>query len=186
MSEPSEKDSGALRVRARERIEQGRLPRARAFRTWGGRGTGARCDLCDAVIASDEPEFELQLDLSPSGEPVRLHRLCHALWNEVREACDPSGWCPVSHELPPPGVAVEARISLGASRSIILNVILDVPEGASDVEPVWLNETTRGPLPDGWVPVEWRPASSASTASSSDEASSSGSTSSGSNAGAAA
>lgn len=179
MSEPSEKDSGALSTRARERIEQGRLPRARAFRTWGGRGSGLPCDLCDAAIASDEPEFELQLDRSPSAEPVRLHRLCHALWNEAREACEPGGWRAVSQALPPPGAVVEARVSLGERRSIILSLIYNDQAGeTSTVAPTWLNETTGGPLPDGWVPVEWRPAPTGSGTSSSAGGSSSDSTSS--------
>ena len=157
MSEPSGKDSGALRARARERIEQGRLPRAKALRTWGGRGSGLVCDLCDAAITSDEPEFELQLDLTPSGVPVRLHRLCHAIWSDARQDVEPGGWRVVSRELPPPGEVVEARMSLGARRSIILSVIClsAEPEGSA-ASSIWLNATTHGPLPDGWFPIEWR------------------------------
>jgi hypothetical protein len=173
MSEPSEKESGALRARARERIEQGRLPRARAVRTWGGRGNGLRCDLYDTAITSDEPEFELQLEVIPTGEPVRFHRLCHALWNEAREDCEPGGWRPVSRELPPPGILVEARIIFGARRSIILNVICLSDE--STVPPAWLNATTQGPLPEGWLPIEWRPTPGASSASHFEGSSGSGS-----------
>lgn len=173
MSEPSEKASGALRARARERIDEGRLPRARALRTWGGRGSGLRCDLCDEAITSDEPEFELQLDPIPSGEPIRFHRLCHGLWNEAREDSEPGGWRPVSRELPPPGVVVEARVTLGARRSIILSVICLSDEGT--VPPVWLNATTHGPLPEGWLPIEWRPPIGASSASPAEGSSSSGS-----------
>lgn len=168
MSEPSEKDSGALRARARELLEQGRLPRAQALRTWGGRGSGLRCDLCEAAIASGEPEFELQLDLNPSAESVRFHRLCHTVWNEAREAFEPRAWRPVSRELPPSGVVVEARVNLSSGRAIILNVICSAPDGAAGaVQPAWVNETTRAPLPDGWVPIEWRPIAGASTASTS-------------------
>lgn len=167
MSESTEKDSGALRARARELIEQGRLPRSKALRTWGGQGSGLRCDLCSAPIASDETEFELQLDLAPSGETIRFHRLCHSLWSEEREVSDPRDWRPVSRELPPSGVVVEARLSLSGRRSIVLSVIylssprhrLEDPSGeqASAAAPVWLNATTRGPLPEGWLPIEWRP-----------------------------
>jgi len=132
-----------------------------------------RCDLCDSAITSDEPEFELQLDPTPGGEPVRFHRLCHGLWNEAREDCEPGGWRPVSRELPPPGAIVEARITLGARRSIILTVICLSDE--STVPPVWLNATTRGPLPEGWLPIEWRPPPGASLASRSEDSSSSGS-----------
>jgi hypothetical protein len=186
MSEPSEKDSGALRTRARERIEQGRLPSSKALRTWGGRGSGLRCDLCDAPIGSDEPEFELQLDLTVSAEPVRFHRVCHALWIEAREACEPHTWRPVSEELPPLGVVVEARVSLSGRGPIILSVIClssrqsnagsesDGDEG-SGAAPQWLNATTRGPLPEGWFPVEWRPVPGVSSPSRSDVDSGSGS-----------
>ena len=173
MSEPSDNDGGALRARAREWIEQGRLPRAKALRTWGGLGSGLRCDLCDASIASDEPEFELQLDGAPAGSPIRFHRLCHAIWNEVREEYDPEGgWQPVSRATPPPGVPVEARVSLSGRRSIILTVIClssaraseaSGPEDEGGVAPAqWANATTRGPLPEGWTPIEWRPLRTAS------------------------
>lgn len=176
MSEPSDIESGALRARARERIEQGRLPRAKALRTWGGLGSGLRCDLCDAPIADDEPEFELQLDGAPAGTPIRFHRLCHAIWNEAREECEPEGgWRPVSREMPPPGAVVEARLSLGGRRSIILSVVClssarasdeSDPDGDGSAAPAeWANATTGGPLPEGWLPVEWRPLRGAGPAS---------------------
>lgn len=183
MSEPSEKDSGALRARARERLEQGRLPCVKALRTWAGRGSGLLCDLCDAAITRDEPEFELQLEPIPSGEPIRFHRLCHALWNEAREASEPDGWRPVSRELPPPGLVVEARVSLGEQRSIILSLVClnsppqnagsDANGAGSAASPAWLNETTGAPLPEGWIPVMWRPARGANTVSRREAASSS-------------
>ncbi len=165
MSEPSVEDTEALRIRARERIEQGRLPRTKAARTWGGLGSGLECDLCDAAIASSEPEFELQIDLSAPSQSVRFHRQCHAIWNEVREEFPSGGWRAVAREMPPIGVIVEARVALsrGAAsgpdaRVIILNVIrLNAP-----AEATWLNATTGGPLPEGWRPVEWRPIPAAS------------------------
>lgn len=162
MAEPSEKDTDALRIRARERIEQGRLPRAKAIRTWGGLGTGLRCDLCDAAILSSEPEFELQLDLT-STESVRLHRQCHAIWNEVREEWQPGGWRSAAREPPPFGVVVEARVQLGEARSIILSVVWLSTDSAAGT---WINATTGGPLPEGWRPVEWRPPTRTSAGSS--------------------
>ncbi len=154
----------ALRLRARERIEQGCLPRVKAVRTWGGLGTGLRCDLCDAAISSSEPEFELQLDLASGGEPVRFHRLCHTIWSEVREESQPGTWRAVSRELPTSGAVVEARVSLGERRSIILSVVyLNVPPSPGE----WLNATTGGPLPEGWHPIEWRPLAGASSGASS-------------------
>jgi hypothetical protein len=154
MGEPSDTDTEALRTRARERIEQGRLPCAKAVRTWGGLGTGLRCDLCDAPISSNEPEFELQLDLAEPTESVRFHRQCHAIWNEVREAWRPGGWRVIAREMPAFGATVEARVKLGETRTIILSVtcLCESPSGGS-----WINATTGGPLPEGWRPIEWRP-----------------------------
>lgn len=161
MSEPSEKDLEALRIRARERIEQGLLPRAKAVRTWGGLGSGLRCDLCDAAITASEPEFELQIDLALSAESVRFHRQCHTIWNEAREQHQRGGWRSVEHDPPPIGALVEARISLGETRSVILSITrlaeLQPTTTEPDASGGWINATTGGPLPIGWRPLEWRP-----------------------------
>lgn len=155
MGEPSDRDTEALRTRARERMRQGRLPRAKAARTWGGLGSGLACDLCDAAILSSEPEFELQLDLSMPSESVRFHRQCHTIWSEALEHYLPAhGWRPVAEALPPFGALVEARLSLGDARSLILNVIC--LEETPPAPPSWINATTGAPLPEGWHPVEWR------------------------------
>jgi hypothetical protein len=154
MGEPSVEEMELLRIRARERITQGRLPRTKAARTWGGLGVGLPCNLCDAAILASEPEFELQFDLSPASSPIRFHRQCHAIWNEVREEYRPPEWHLVAEELPPFGALVEARVSLGETRSIILGVICaSGPEAGACT---WVNATTGGALPTGWHPVEWR------------------------------
>ncbi|MGB6451867.1 MAG: hypothetical protein WBE92_14045 [Steroidobacteraceae bacterium] len=155
MGEPSSRDTEALRARARERLRQGRLPRIKAARTWGGLGSGSPCDLCDAAILSSEPEFELQLDLSMPSESVRFHRQCHTIWSEALENYLPAhDWRPVAEELPPFGALVEARLSLGEARSLILNV--RCLEAAPPAPASWINATTGTPLPEGWRPVEWR------------------------------
>lgn len=155
MGEPSDRDTEALRTRARERMRQGGLPHSKAARTWGGLGSGLPCDLCDAAILSSEPEFELQLDLSAPSQSVRFHRQCHSIWNEVREEYSPANdWRSADEQPPPPGALVEARLSLGGTRSVILNVIcLKEPSAPSSS---WINATTGGPLPEGWRPIEWR------------------------------
>lgn len=153
MGEPSVEEMELLRIRARERITQGRLPRTKAVRTWGGLGVGLPCNLCDAAILSSEPEFELQFDLSPSSSPLRFHRQCHAVWSEVREEHRPPEWRLVCEELPPWGALVEARVSLGETRSIILSVTCSSPQADTCL---WVNATTGEPLPVGWHPIEWR------------------------------
>ncbi len=165
MGEPSDRDTEALRARARERMRQGRLPHTKAARTWGGLGTGLPCDLCDAAILASEPEFELQLDLSAPSHSIRFHRQCHSIWNDVREEYTPANdWRPIAEQLPPLGVPVEARISLGATRSIILNLIclrpvspkLPAPERSSPERPAPELSTTE--LPPPGLPSPGRPA----------------------------
>jgi len=146
---------GPLRIRARERMTQGRLPRTKAIRTWGGPGSGAICSLCDAAILASEPEFEVQFDLSAPSSSLRFHRQCHSIWNELREESRPPEWCLVSEQLPPPGVVVEARVRLGATRTIILNLICS-PGAAAEGARTWINGTTGDPLPEGWNAIEWR------------------------------
>ena len=151
MTEPSDANLETLRLRARERIGQGRLPRRPAARTWGGPGSGQFCDLCDSSILSSEPEFELQLE-SNSSHVVRFHRRCHSIWEAARQ--ESLQWTPVTQAAPPPSMPVEARIAMTEGRSLILDVICqpDGPSGAA----VWLNATTQAPLPAGWQPLEWR------------------------------
>jgi hypothetical protein len=152
MGEPLFEEMEALRARAREMLRAGRLPRARAVRTWGGRGSGAPCELCGTAILSSEPEFEVQLELSPSAPSLRFHRACHAVWETVRAEAE-TGWTQVSERLPPPDSRVDARVVLSPGRTVILSLMcrMDPQSG-----PSWINATTLAPLPEGWMPVEWR------------------------------
>jgi hypothetical protein len=160
MGEPSVEEMELLRIRARERITQGRLPRTKAVRTWGGLGVGLTCSLCDAAILSSEPEFEVQFDLSPQSVSLRFHRQCHSIWSDVREEYRPPEWYLVSEQLPPIGALVEARVRLGATRSIILNLICS-SSAATAGAGAWVNGTTGDSLPEGWQPIEWRHAAGA-------------------------
>ncbi|MEJ1960171.1 MAG: hypothetical protein WDO56_00910 [Gammaproteobacteria bacterium] len=85
---------------------------------------------------------------------VRFHLQCQSVWDEMRQTGS-SPWTLISDELPPLRCIVEARLSLGQQRSIILNV-MRINHG--DTGPVvWLNATTNSQLPENWQPVEWRP-----------------------------
>ena len=151
MGDPTERGREALRDAARERIEQARLPGTKPTRMWGGRGTGARCSLCDQPILETEPEMELEYE--GQHPVVRFHLQCQSVWDEAR-LMRTSPWTLVSNELPPLLQRVEARLALNESRTIILN-IMRINHG--DTGPiVWLNSTTNSPLPDGWRPIEWR------------------------------
>lgn len=155
MGDVTKEHEEALRARARQRIEQSLLPREKPARMWGGRGTGLACSLCDDPILESEPEMELEY---PAPVPtVRFHLHCQTIWDVARQVPNPSQWISLEEEMPPLHKMVEARISLGGVRSLILNV-MRVCDG--DTGPVvWLNATTNGQLPESWHPVEWRPLS---------------------------
>jgi hypothetical protein len=144
----------ALQVRARERIERDLLPREKPSRMWGGRGTGLACNLCDAPILDSEPEMELEYEPPATTPTVRFHLRCQSIWDVARQVPKPSQWISVQRELPPLHTMVEARLSLGGTRSIILNV-MRVCDGETGPV-VWLNATTNGQLPEAWHPIEWR------------------------------
>lgn len=152
MGDTSKQNEEALRERARQRIELGLLPRERATRIWGGRGTGVTCSLCDKPILDTEPEMELEYDSPSVAGAVRFHLRCQSIWDLARQT---SQWLSVDEQLPPLHVLVEARVSLGGTRALILNV-MRVCDGETGPI-VWLNATTNGQLPPAWRPVEWRP-----------------------------
>jgi hypothetical protein len=63
----------------RARIDDRRLPCDPPAKMWGGRGTGALCEVCGEPIGPDEIEYEVQL---VANQPLicRLHLRCHAAW----------------------------------------------------------------------------------------------------------
>ena len=157
MGDSSSRNDNELRAKARQLIGAGKLPRAKAARTWGGLGTGLACTLCNEPILSTEPEFELQFDTTSSAPPIRFHRQCHSVWESVRHepTMENERWTPVSFAMPPPGVPVEVRWEMGDARVIILGSMTARDTSTGDW--LWINLTTKSPLPQGWRPVEWRP-----------------------------
>lgn len=154
MNGPSKLGPETLRARARERIAQQVLPRTKPARTWGGRGTGQHCSLCDEPILESEPEMELEYEAAAPAQVVRFHLQCQSVWEAERQGPRPASWTSVDAELPPLHAVVEARISLGEGRVLILSV-MRVCDGESGPV-VWLNATTNSQLPENWRPVEWR------------------------------
>jgi hypothetical protein len=69
-----------LRLVARERIQQGRLPRVMPSRMWGGKGAGQCCALCDKVIQREESELEVEELVDGRVETYHFHVLCQSLW----------------------------------------------------------------------------------------------------------
>jgi hypothetical protein len=152
----SGRNDNELRAKARKRFGEGKLPRAKAVRTWGGLGSGLPCALCEQPIGTTEPEFELQFDTAAT-PGIRFHRQCHSIWESARH--EPAGehehWTPAAATLPPLGVPVEVRWDMGDARSLILSCMTARDVASSGW--MWINLTTKAPLPLGWRPIEWRP-----------------------------
>lgn len=76
-------DNDAVRTRARDAIESGRLPARRLVRSWAGKGSGATCLVCIRTITHDDVELELEFaPAPPSAAPrcCRVHAACFAAW----------------------------------------------------------------------------------------------------------
>lgn len=129
------------------------MPRAKPAHSWGGRGSGLPCSLCDKPIASTGPEMELEFDGAITATALRFHLQCQVIWDSVRRVPTETEWTSIEKRLPPFDSVVEARVNLSGSRSVILGVVLTrsrSPDGQ------WLNATTSSPLPAAWRPLEWR------------------------------
>ena len=67
-----------LRSRARQCIEDGRLPVMLSTDIYAGDGTGELCELCDLPIAADKLEYDIT---DPdSGKTLHFHIACHFVW----------------------------------------------------------------------------------------------------------
>jgi hypothetical protein len=65
-------------------VEQGErqvLPYEEPLRTWAGRGTGVRCNLCGVPIRAQDIEYEVEL-LKPDGvsRGLHFHFNCYRAW----------------------------------------------------------------------------------------------------------
>jgi hypothetical protein len=72
----------ALREKAREAIQAGKLPNRRPIRSWGGPGAGAPCTICGALVTLDE--LELEIEFARDGDAGRdehhVHVPCFTAW----------------------------------------------------------------------------------------------------------
>jgi hypothetical protein len=66
-----------LRMRVRQRIEQGTLPVVLPNKIFAGYGTGHRCVACDEEITQTQVEYEVA---ESPGRPLRFHLGCHVVW----------------------------------------------------------------------------------------------------------
>jgi len=74
-----------LRKKARQAMDYGRLPKGRPSRTWGGRGSDARCAVCDLPIFPDQ--LELEMEFADQGT-FHLHVSCSYAWFAERAGTD--------------------------------------------------------------------------------------------------
>jgi hypothetical protein len=78
-------DESALRVRVREKIARGALPREPATRLWAGPGLGKPCAVCDETIPSRDVEYEIEHAVGVKLIVRHFHRRCYAVWELERE-----------------------------------------------------------------------------------------------------
>jgi hypothetical protein len=75
-------DEEALRILIRAKLQDGRLPRNRPPRVYGGPGDGEICDACGTVVLMAQMLIESP-DLQ-DGTVTKLHASCFQIWDSER------------------------------------------------------------------------------------------------------
>ena len=82
-------DEPLLRDKARDAVQNGKLPPRAPDRMWGGPGVGAACTVCELPVAKDELELEIEFahdGASPGLDRFHVHVRCFAAWEfEVKK-----------------------------------------------------------------------------------------------------
>jgi hypothetical protein len=73
----------------KERLTVAELRRARPLKLFGGRGSGATCDLCRVVIDPNDPEYEVDAELDGGKLALHFHVKCYDAWRDSRDSPDP-------------------------------------------------------------------------------------------------
>jgi hypothetical protein len=76
-------DEGALREKAREAVQSGKLTALKPSRTWGGPGSGTPCSVCGEPVRPGQMELEIEYRRdgdAPGLDNYRLHVRCFAVW----------------------------------------------------------------------------------------------------------
>ena len=78
---PTSMDDDGLRQKARAAIQSGKLPTRRPDRTWGGRGSGGPCAVCQLALRGDEMALEIEF-VATGHYPkiIHMHTKCFAAW----------------------------------------------------------------------------------------------------------
>jgi hypothetical protein len=80
-------DESLLREKARAVLRAGKLPARRPDRTWGDRGDGAPCTICELPVTRDQMEFEMRFERDgevPGLDEFHVHVRCFAAWEFER------------------------------------------------------------------------------------------------------
>ena len=80
-------EEATLRHKARQLVEEGKLPRRSPDRVWGGPGVGAPCQVCTLPVTKDEKEFEIEFEQDGGGglDKFHVHIRCFAAWEFERK-----------------------------------------------------------------------------------------------------
>lgn len=71
-----------IRVKVRDKLERGVLPREKCLVTWFGRGGGDPCEACGEPVTPEQIECECE---HPRGHTIRLHQGCFVIWESERQ-----------------------------------------------------------------------------------------------------
>lgn len=69
-----------------ERLTVAELHRAEPRKLFGGRSSGAACDLCRVLINANDPEYEVEAELDGGPITLHFHVKCYDLWRASRSA----------------------------------------------------------------------------------------------------
>ena len=73
----------AASERITDKLWRGILPADEPVKTFGGSGSGLKCDGWDEPILQSEPELEVDM---PDGRTLRFHVACAGLWRVLKQA----------------------------------------------------------------------------------------------------
>ena len=74
-------DDDVLRLLIEAKLADGRLPRERGDRVWGGRGSGETCTVCEDSVSKDQLVME---SFGPKGDGLFFHLKCFKIWDHER------------------------------------------------------------------------------------------------------
>ena len=77
-------DDEALHILIRTKLQDGRLPRDRPPKVYGGPGQGEICDACGTAIPKALMLIEIESADFPDGTVTKIHASCFQIWESER------------------------------------------------------------------------------------------------------